>query len=174
MFFILCWLQVDARQLAWTRRFQLGRWIGCSLSAWFRACGVWVQTPGGFLLSCSLWLKRKSMFGSEFAPYCFKNTILNCAAVAWCGVEHKIDCRHKTEMQQLVTSSVSCNGHHAPLRHCDYYNVKQMPTDQTSLCSQQGGRHTHSVHITHHLYGLAEIRSEQQWLCLVPIRCPDT
>lgn len=49
------------------------------------------------------------MFGSEFAPYCFKNTILNCVAVAWC--EHEVDCRHKTQMQQLATSSVSCSGH---------------------------------------------------------------
>lgn len=171
VFFILCWLQVDARQLARTRHFQLGRWIGCLLSAWFRACEVWVQTPGGFLLSCSLWLKRKSMFGSEFAPYCFKNTTLSCVAVALCGVEHKIDCRHKTEM--LATSSVSCSGHHSPLRHSDYYDVKLQPTDQASVCSQQGRRHTHSIHITHHPYGLAEIRSEQQWLDL-SIRRTDT
>lgn len=79
------------------------------------------------------------MFGSEFAPYCFKNTILNCVEIAWCGVEHKVNCRHKTQMQQLVTSSVSCGGHHAPLRHCDYYNVRLQPTDQTPSAPSQGG-----------------------------------
>lgn len=102
------------------------------------------------------------MFGSEFAPYCFKNTILNCVEVAWCGAEHKVNCRHKTQMQQLVTSSVSCGGHHAPLRHCDYYNVRLQPTDQTPSAPSQGGRHKHNIHIKHHLCGLGEIRSEQQ------------
>lgn len=75
------------------------------------------------------------MFGSEFAPYCFKNTILNSVALAWHRVEHKVDCRHKTKMQQLVTSSVSCSGHHAPLRNCDCYNIKLQPKDQTSVYS---------------------------------------
>lgn len=68
------------------------------------------------------------MFGSKFAPYCLQNTVLNCAAVmgglAWGKTQIKVDCRHKPGMHQLVTSSVSCYGHHAPLGGCEYHNSK--------------------------------------------------
>ena len=76
------------------------------------------------------------MFGNEFAFYRLQNTVLNCVAVmaglVWSRTEIKVDCRYKTEMQQLVTTIASCGGYHAPLRHCDYYNVEVQPADQTA------------------------------------------
>lgn len=132
---------MDARQLARTRHFQLrevnGLLVICMvLCLWSVSTNSW-RIPALLLFV----IKKEIDVGSEFAPYCFKNTILNCAAVAWCRVEQKIDCRHKTEMQQLVTSSASCSGHHAPLRHCDYYNVKLQPTDP----SKEGDIHIASI-----------------------------